>query len=122
MNGTSSRILYLDYLRAALILLIVVEHASLAYTSTPWFNFFDCKSSGWFLIDLNAQNNSLLYIKSFRLSFAISLLFLISGLFFHRSINKRGGIRICQIQIVSYRLATPFYSFGSGPLDALFVL
>jgi transposase InsO family protein len=36
-------------LRAALILLVVVEHASLVYTSTPWFNFFDCKNSGWFL-------------------------------------------------------------------------
>jgi len=116
MNDTTSpRILYLDYLRAALILLIVVEHASLAYTSTPWFNFFDCKSSGWFLIDSNAQNDGLLYIKSFRLSFAISLLFFISGLFFHRSITKHGALSYAKSRLVRIGLPLLFIALVLDP-------
>ena len=115
MSSVAHRILYIDYLRAALILLIVVEHASLAYTSTPWFNFFDCKNSSWFLIDSNTQNDALLYIKSLRMSFAIPLLFLISGLFFNSGINKRGAFRYAKSRLIRIGLPLLFIALVLDP-------
>ena len=90
MNRSPERRLYLDYLRSALILLIVLEHVSIAYTSAAKLNFFSCKDSIWFIADPNATEDLLLYIRAFRFPFAIPLLFFISGLFLDVGIRRYG--------------------------------
>ncbi len=86
----SIRLTYLDALRAALILLIVLEHASIPYTSAAVLNLFDCSRSTWFVADVNALNDSYMFIKTLRYSVAIQLIFFISGFFFEQSVSKHG--------------------------------
>ncbi|MCP4089872.1 MAG: acyltransferase family protein [Gammaproteobacteria bacterium] len=68
----------------------MAEHASIGYTSLAWINYFDCRNSGWLFVDPLAQSDGLILIKSLRLTFAIPLLFFISGIFVKNGIAQYG--------------------------------
>jgi acyltransferase-like protein len=89
MNAVN-RYLYLDRLRLCLILLIVLEHCTVGYTSAASINLFDCYQSDWMFLDRVALDDRLTYIKSVRLSFAIPALFFISGLFVVPGVRRHG--------------------------------
>ena len=81
---------YLDYLRAGLILLIVVEHISIAYTSLATLNVTQCYLSDWFFTANIPAHDGWTVMRSFRMSVAIPLLFFISGAFVPTDIRKQG--------------------------------
>ncbi|MFC1834425.1 acyltransferase family protein [Thermodesulfobacteriota bacterium] len=116
MNRTPARTLYLDYLRTALILLIVLEHASVAYTSAAKLNLFSCKNSIWFIADANAINNLLRYIRAFRIPFVIPLLFFKSGLFVDMGIRRHGIARYAKRRLVRIGIPLLVVTFILSPL------
>jgi glucans biosynthesis protein C len=82
------RVLPLDRLRLALILLIVLEHATLAYTGVARIDHFEPLRSSWYVVDA-AGGGFLEFISKARVPFAIPLLFLISGFFLGTSMRRR---------------------------------
>ncbi len=116
MNRIPARSLYLDYLRTALILFIVLEHASVAYTSAAGLNFFSCKDSLWFIADPNAIEDLLLGIRAFRIPFVIPLLFFISGLFVDVGIRRYGIAGYVKRRLVRIGIPLLVIAFILSPL------
>jgi glucans biosynthesis protein C len=116
MTQTPERNLYLDYLRTALILLIVLEHASVAYTSAAKLNFFSCKDSIWLIADPNAVQDLLRGIRAFRIPFVIPLLFFISGLFVDAGIRKYGIAGYMRRRLVRIGIPLLIIAFILSPL------
>jgi len=116
MTQTPERSLYLDYLRTALILLIVLDHTSVAYTSAAQLNFFSCKDSIWFIADPNDVHDLLRGIRAFRIPFAIPLLFFISGLFVDAGIRKYGIAGYMRRRLVRISIPLLIIAFILSPL------
>lgn len=81
---------FLDYLRSTLILLIVLEHAVIAYTSFAEIHPTYCYFSSWLIQDNKQASNAWNLLRSIRISFAIPLLFFISGIFVPMGIQRWG--------------------------------
>lgn len=86
----SHQFIFIDYLRTFLILLIVAEHISIAYTSLADINRTQCYLSGWLFQDNALPQDAWVILRSLRISVAIPLLFFISGIFIPTSIAKHG--------------------------------
>lgn len=108
--SSSKRNLWVDYLRSAIIVLVVAHHSSLAYTTFARFDkviyirsthpIVDPKR--WIGLDIFENYNDV---------FFMSLMFLIGGLFLIKSINKKGTYIFIKDRF--YRLFIPFLFLGT---------
>ncbi len=110
LKNPSNRNLWVDYLRSTLTVLVVAHHAALAYAT---FSVFDkvayirsthavVDAQRWFAMDIFAGFNDV---------FFMSLMFLISGLFLPKSLEKKGTSAFLRDRV--YRLLLPFLLGGT---------
>lgn len=78
-NGTENRVIYFDNLRFLLVLCVVLQHSSNAYSNVLWWPVAD-------------DNTSIFveWLRAFIDAFAMPLLFYIAGYFAVPAINKKG--------------------------------
>jgi glucans biosynthesis protein C len=110
MADTSTRNLWVDYLRSALTVLVVAHHSSLAYTSFAWFDPNAYINSTHPIVD-RKRWIGLDIFENFNDVFFMSLMFLIGGLFLIRSIRKKGAFQFIRDRF--YRLFVPFLFLGT---------
>lgn len=85
----NNRILWIDYLRSFIIILVVAHHSALAYTTFATFN------KEVYILSTNPVVDPQRWIGTdilvfFNDIFFMSLMFLISGMFVIKSLNKKG--------------------------------
>ena len=105
MNKAVIRTTWIDNLRSFLTVLVVAHHSSLAYTTFAKFDKATyikstapiVDSSRWIGMDIFENFNDI---------FFMSLMFLISGLFFYRGIEKKGRKKFLADRLM--RLGLPF--------------
>jgi glucans biosynthesis protein C len=108
--SSTNRILWVDYLRSSITVLVVAHHSTLSYTTFASFNktayifsthpIVDTKR--WIGLDILVNFNDI---------FFMSLMFLIGGLFLMNSIRKKG--RSAFIRERFFRLFIPFLLLGT---------
>ena len=78
-NGTENRVIFFDNLRFLLVLCVVLQHSSNAYSNVAWWPVAD-------------DNTSIFveWLRAFIDAFAMPLLFYIAGYFAVPAINKKG--------------------------------
>lgn len=78
-NGTENRMIFFDNLRFLLVLCVVLQHSSNAYSNLVWWPVAD-------------DNTSIFveWLRAFIDAFAMPLLFYIAGYFAVPAINKKG--------------------------------
>ena len=111
MEKTFNRNVWVDYLRSALTVLVVAHHASLAYTTFARFDSEAYIRSTHPIVDTKRWVG-LDVFENFNDVFFMSLMFLIGGLFLHKSIKKKGGFVFIKDRL--YRLFMPFLILGTG--------
>jgi glucans biosynthesis protein C len=105
MAKGTSRADWVDNLRTCMIVLVVAHHSSLAYTSFAHFDkntYIDSTApvvdpSRWVGMDIFENFNDI---------FFMSLMFLISGLFFYKGMGKKGRLKFLAGRFT--RLGLPF--------------
>jgi surface polysaccharide O-acyltransferase-like enzyme len=105
MNKAIIRTSWIDNLRSFLTLLVVAHHSSLAYTTFAKFDKTNYMSSTAPVVD-NSRWIVMDIIEGFNDIFFMSLMFLISGLYFYRSIAKKGKRKFLSDRVL--RLGLPF--------------
>jgi glucans biosynthesis protein C len=105
MSKAFIRTSWIDNLRSFLTLLVVAHHSSLAYTTFAKFDKTNYMSSTAPVVD-NSRWIVMDIFESFNDIFFMSLMFLISGLFFYRSIAKKGKRKFFSDRLL--RLGLPF--------------
>ncbi len=85
----STRHLWLDYLRSFLTVLVVAHHSSLAYTTFAYFDQTTYINSTTPVVDAQRWIGMDIF-ENFNDIFFMSLMFLISGLFVVKSMQKKG--------------------------------
>jgi hypothetical protein len=91
---TESRLFFLDNLRLFVVLCVVLEHSSHAYTNMMW----------WPVSDF-AKSNIAVWLSAFTDAFAMPLLFYIAGYFAIPAIRKKGVTAFYIGKLNSYGLS-----------------
>jgi len=99
------RILFLDYLKAFIIILVVAHHSSLAYMSSASYNYTNYLFSSAPVVDV-VRNQWFYYFQAFNDIFFMSLMFFISGIFTFPSLQKKGPWVFLKDRVI--RLGIPF--------------
>jgi glucans biosynthesis protein C len=100
-----SRVLWIDYLRACIIILVVAHHSALAYTTFAKFNKEAYILSSHPVVDVQRFIGLDIFVY-FNDIFFMSLMFFISGLFLLPSLQKKGSSRFLRERF--NRLFIPF--------------
>jgi fucose 4-O-acetylase-like acetyltransferase len=100
-----SRVYYLDYIKALIIVLIVAHHSSLAYTSVETALHQSFSYSSALIID-KSQAYYFDYFANFNDIYFMPLMFLISGFFVYDSLKKKGAMGYVGKRFI--RLMVPF--------------
>lgn len=110
MSKKNSEIIWINYLRTLITILVVLHHSALAYTT---FSKFDKKiyiNSTHPVVD-NQNHIGIDILVNFNDIYFMSLMFLIGGLFLIKSIDKKGMKRFINDRIL--RLLIPFLLLGT---------
>lgn len=99
------RIVFIDYLRAFVTLLVLAHHSFVAYTTFAKFNFSRYLSSSAPIVD-TVRWRFFDYVVEFNDVYFMSLMFAISGLFVWPLLEKRGVLIFLKDRIL--RLGVPF--------------
>ena len=94
MRDKPSRVVWLDYCRGFITILVVAHHSSLAYTTFASFNPDAYILSTHPVVD-TVRARSLDYFEDFNDVFFMSLMFLISGVFVLPALNRKGPESLC---------------------------
>jgi len=100
-----SRVVFFDYLRAFVILLVVLHHAAQAYTTYVQYNFQNYVFSPWPVAD-PARSYAFDLFQRLQDMYFMSLLFLIAGLFTWPSLVRKGFTAFLRDRMM--RLGIPF--------------
>lgn len=104
------RDIWVDYLRAAITVLVVAHHSSLAYTTFAHFDKVAYINSTHPIVD-NKRWIGLDIFENFNDIFFMSLMFFIGGLFLTKSIAKKGTMAFIRDRCL--RLFIPFIIIGT---------
>ncbi len=110
MQQTTSRTLWIDYLRSFLTILVVAHHSSLAYTTFASFDKVAYIRSTHPVVDSRRWIGMDIF-ENFNDVFFMSLMFLIAGLFVIKSIERKGVAAFIRDRF--YRLFIPFLVGGT---------
>jgi hypothetical protein len=110
MNNKGNRTVYIDYLRSFITVLVVAHHSSLAYTTFAKFDSNAYINSTHPIVD-EARWVGLDIFENFNDVFFMSLMFLISGLFIIKSLNRKGEWLFIKDRLL--RLFVPFLLGGT---------
>jgi glucans biosynthesis protein C len=110
MITNDQRNVWVDYLRAAITVLVVAHHASLAYTTFASFDKEAYINSTHPVVD-NSKWIGLDIFENFNDIFFMSLMFFIGGLFLVKSITKKGTVAFIRDRLL--RLFIPFLLIGT---------
>lgn len=110
MQQTTSRTLWIDYLRSFLTVLVVAHHSSLAYTTFASFDKVAYIRSTHPVVDTHRWVGLDIF-ENFNDVFFMSLMFLIAGLFVVKSIQRKGPAAFIRDRF--YRLFLPFIIGGT---------
>jgi glucans biosynthesis protein C len=110
MSIKGNRTVYIDYLRSFITVLVVAHHSSLAYTTFAKFDSNAYINSTHPIVD-KARWIGLDIFENFNDVFFMSLMFLISGLFIIKSLNKKGKWVFIKDRLI--RLFIPFLFGGT---------
>ena len=105
MSKAVVRTSWIDNLRSFLTVLVVAHHSSLAYTTFAKFDKANYMSSTAPVVD-NSRWIVMDVFEGFNDIFFMSLMFLVSGIFFYRSIAKKGRRKFLSDRLL--RLGLPF--------------
>jgi hypothetical protein len=105
LNQNSGRVLWVDYLRSFVTVLVVAHHSSLAYTTFARFNPQAYILSTHPVVD-NKRWVGLDIFENFNDVFFMALMFLIGGFFVVNALKKRGTLLFIRDRF--YRLFLPF--------------
>ncbi|AKD54857.1 acyltransferase family protein [Spirosoma radiotolerans] len=105
MQPTSTRAVWLDYLRSFVTLLVVAHHVALAYPTFAYFDAAQYIHSTAPIVDPQRWSGMDTFI-GFNDLFFMPLMFLISGLFVYKGLNKKGSRAYLGDRFV--RLGIPF--------------
>lgn len=105
MKTGNARAVWLDYLRSFVTLLVVAHHAALAYPTFAQFNPTHYIWSTAPIVDDSRWSGMDVFI-GFNDLFFMPLMFLISGLFVHRGLGKKGAKAYLSDRFI--RLGIPF--------------
>src|SRR5664280_226626 len=86
-----NRVLWIDYLRSSIIILVVAHHSALAYTTFAKFNKEAYIMSTNPVVDVQRWIGLDIFVF-FNDIFMMSLMFIISGVFVSASLQKKGSI------------------------------
>ncbi|MGD0590839.1 MAG: acyltransferase [Bacteroidota bacterium] len=100
-----SRVLWIDYLRSFIILLVVAHHSALAYTTFANFNKEAYILSTHPIVDIQRWIGLDIFVF-FNDIYFMSLMFLISGVFVLASLQKKGSVSFLRDRFT--RLFIPF--------------
>jgi glucan biosynthesis protein C len=100
-----ARLVFWDYLRAFIIILVVLHHAVQAYTTYAQYHPQNYVFSSWLIVDPRRSYAFDLF-QRFQDMYFMSLLFLISGLFTWPSLIKKGAASFSKDRLL--RLGLPF--------------
>jgi glucans biosynthesis protein C len=101
----SGRVLWIDYLRSFITVLVVAHHSTLAYTTFARFNPHAYILSTHPIID-NKRWIGLDIFENFNDIFFMALMFLIGGVFVFKGLQKKGAALFIRDRF--YRLFLPF--------------
>lgn len=104
-TGKEGRIVFIDYLRAFVTLLVLAHHSFLAYTTFAKFNASHYLASSAPIVD-TVRWRFFDYVVDFNDIYFMSLMFAISGLFVWPLLEKRGVLTFLKDRII--RLGVPF--------------
>jgi glucan biosynthesis protein C len=104
-SSKGNRDVSLDYLKAAIVLLVVAHHSCLAYCTFAHFDPTNYLNSTAPVVD-TARWAPFDYAENFNDVFFMSLMFLISGLFVWPSLRRSGAMAFIRGRLV--RLGIPF--------------
>jgi glucan biosynthesis protein C len=104
-HPTTSRAIWLDYLRAFITVLVVAHHSSLAYTTFASFNKAAYNASTHPIVD-TVRSRGLDIFEDFNDVFFMSLMFLISGIFVLPALARKGTRTFIRDRF--FRLFIPF--------------
>lgn len=110
MIKNDQRNVWVDYLRAAITVLVVAHHSSLAYTTFAKFDKEAYINSTHPIVD-NRKWIGLDIFENFNDIFFMSLMFFIGGLFLTKSITKKGTTAFIRDRLL--RLFIPFLLIGT---------
>ena len=110
MQLSTSRTVWVDYLRSFITVLVVAHHSSLAYTTFAKFDKTAYIRSTHAIVD-SARWVGLDIFENFNDVFFMSLMFFIAGLFLVKSIQKKGAFDFVKERF--YRLFIPFILGGT---------
>lgn len=101
----NKREIWIDYLRAFLIILVVAHHSAMAYTTFAFYNKETYILSTNPIVDIQRWIGMDIFVF-FNDIFFMSLMFLISGIFVFQSIQKKGPVSFLKDRL--FRLFLPF--------------
>lgn len=110
MSIKGNRTVYIDYMRSFITALVVAHHSSLAYTTFAKFDSNAYINSTHPVVD-KARWIGLDIFENFNDVFFMSLMFLISGLFIIKSLNRKGELVFIKDRLL--RLFVPFLFGGT---------
>jgi len=105
----AERIPAYDYLRGFAVVLVVLHHASLAYTTFAAYDQENYILSSWMVVDQGEGAPWLDRFQQINDVFFMSLLFFVSGLFCWPSLVRKGGGKFLRERF--RRLGIPFLAF-----------
>ena len=110
---TATRLIYLDHLRAALIILVVLHHVAMVYAQTGPFYYINPVASAP-LIGL-----ALFVFPLFNQAWFMGALFLIAGYFTPGSLERRGSGSFMKERLLRLGLPLLIYLLLIDPLSAI---
>lgn len=111
----NQRLNYLDNLRTALTILVVIFHTSIAYGA----------SGSWILVDVDTSELTITSIlltifTAICQAFFMGLFFFLSSYFIPASYDRKGAVRFLKERLLRLGIPLAFYCFLVGPITVWF--
>jgi len=108
-TANSSRVFFVDYLRAAIITLVILHHLAVVYSATTAFYYLEPTSDYLTLVVL-------VVFELLNQAWFMGFFFLISGYFSPSSFDRRGSKRFVKDRLIRLGIPLLIFSFLLEPL------
>ena len=106
VTGSRARAVWIDRLRAGLILLVILHHAAITYGA----------SGSWFFKVTEATSLPLTFLAAVNQAFFMGLFFLISGVLAPLSLDRKGAAAFLSDRAIRLGIPVLVFGFLLGPL------
>jgi glucan biosynthesis protein C len=112
-TGKTSRLFFIDHLRAALVILVVLHHLALVYGGIPPFYYFEPPTN-----DPLAGLLALVFVL-FNQAWFMGAFFLVAGYFTPRSYDRKGSGSFLKGRLLRLGIPTVLFIFVISPISSI---